>query len=51
MSRILGEVLEANKRYAEQFGDKGLQVMLENIVADETGHFEETERMLKEWPA
>ena len=58
---MLAAVLEAERqpmhdytkraRQAEQFGDKGLQVMLENIVADETGHFEETERMLKEWPA
>ena len=57
---MLAAVLEAERqarndytkraRQAEQFGDKGLQVMLENIVADETGHFEETERMLKEWP-
>ena len=36
-------------RQAEAFGDKGLQVQLENIVADETGHFEETERILEEW--
>lgn len=37
-------------KQAETFGDKGLQVQLENIISDETGHFEETERMLKEWP-
>lgn len=37
-------------RQAEEMGDKGLQVQLENIVSDETGHFEETERILKEWP-
>jgi bacterioferritin len=37
-------------RQAEAFGDKGLQVLLENIVADESGHFEETERILREWP-
>jgi len=57
---MLAAVLEAERqakhdytkraRQAEAFGDKGLQVMLENIVADETGHFEETERMLREWP-
>ncbi len=35
---------------ANQFGDKGLQVQLENIVADETNHLEETERILREWP-
>ena len=37
-------------RQAEVFGDKGLQVQLENIVADESGHYEETERILREWP-
>lgn len=37
-------------KQAEAFGDKGLQVQLENIVSDETGHFEETERMLRDWP-
>lgn len=34
---------------AEEFGDKGLTVELENIVSDETGHAEETERMLRDW--
>lgn len=35
---------------AEQFGDKGLVVQLEDMVRDETGHSEETERMLRDWP-
>ena len=57
---MLEAVLEAERRaradytkrakQAEAFGDKGLQVQLENIVSDETGHFEEVERMLREWP-
>ena len=57
---MLLAVLEAEKRaradytkrarQAEAFGDKGLQVQLENIVADESGHFEETERILRDWP-
>ncbi|MCB0061344.1 MAG: ferritin-like domain-containing protein [Caldilineaceae bacterium] len=34
---------------AEEFGDKGLVVKLEDIVADETGHAEETERILRDW--
>ena len=38
-------------KQAEAFGDKALQVQLENIVADESGHFEETERILREWPS
>ncbi len=37
-------------REAEEFGDKGLVVQLEDIVRDESGHSEETERMLRDWP-
>lgn len=57
---MLVAVLEAERRaradytrrakQAESFGDKGLQVQLENIVADESGHFEDTERILRDWP-
>jgi bacterioferritin len=36
---------------AEQVGDVGLKVQLENQIADETGHAEETERILRDWPA
>ena len=53
-------VLEAEKRavadytkrakQAEEFGDKGLVVALEDIVNDETGHKEEVERLLRDWP-
>lgn len=35
---------------AEEFGDKGLAVQLENMVFDESGHAEETARILKDWP-
>jgi bacterioferritin len=31
-------------------GDKGLQVQLENMVSDESGHADETARILAEWP-
>ena len=58
---MLQAVIDAEKRaradytkraqQAEAFGDKGLQVQLEDMVLDETGHFEETQRMLEEWPA
>jgi bacterioferritin len=47
---------EAKKNYtqrakdAEEFGDKGLVVQLEDMVRDESGHSEETERILKDWP-
>ena len=35
---------------AAESGDKGLQVQLENMVLDESGHAEETERILRDWP-
>jgi bacterioferritin len=37
-------------KQAEELGDKGLVVQLEDIVRDETGHLEETERLLRDWP-
>jgi bacterioferritin len=57
---MLEAVLEAERRAvsdyterateAEAFGDKGLVVQLEDMVRDESGHFDETERILKDWP-
>jgi bacterioferritin len=35
---------------AEAFGDKGLAVRLEDMVAEESTHAEETERILRDWP-
>jgi bacterioferritin len=35
---------------AEEFGDKGLVVQLEDMVRDESNHSEETERILRDWP-
>jgi len=35
---------------AEALGDKGLSVQLEDMVRDESGHSEETERILRDWP-
>jgi bacterioferritin len=37
-------------REAEEFGDKGLVVQLEDMVRDESRHSEETERILRDWP-
>jgi bacterioferritin len=37
-------------RQADEYGDKGLAVQLEDMVRDESGHSEETERILKDWP-
>lgn len=34
---------------AEEFGDKGLVVQLEDMIRDETGHKEEAEQMLRDW--
>jgi bacterioferritin len=57
---MLEAVLAAEKRAiadytqrakdAEAHGDKGLVVQLEDIINDETGHAEETERILRDWP-
>ena len=35
---------------ADEFGDKGLAVQLEDMVRDESNHAEETERILRDWP-
>src|SRR5690606_6818597 len=35
---------------ADAYGDKGLAVQLEDMVRDESGHSEETARMLRDWP-
>ncbi len=35
---------------ADEFGDKGLSVQLEDMIRDETGHSEETARILRDWP-
>jgi hypothetical protein len=34
---------------ARQAGDLGLAVQLENMVQDETTHFEETKKILADW--
>lgn len=34
---------------ADEFGDKGLTVQLEDMVRDETEHAEEIERILRDW--
>ena len=34
---------------ADEFGDVGLKVQLEDMVRDETQHAEETERILRDW--
>ena len=36
-------------RQADEYGDKGLAVQLEDMVRDETGHAEETQKLLKNW--
>ena len=40
----------ARAKEADEFGDKGLAVQLEDMVRDESGHSEETERILRDWP-
>ena len=56
LEQVLKAELKAGKDYtqraeeADAYGDKGLVVALEDIVRDEMGHSEETERMLRDWP-
>jgi bacterioferritin len=56
LQAVLEAELQAGKDYtqrakeAEEFGDKGVVVQLEDMVRDETGHSEETERILRDWP-
>lgn len=56
LEHILAAELEATKNYtqraeeADEFGDKGLAVQLEDMVRDESGHSEETQRILTDWP-
>lgn len=35
---------------AEDLGHKALAIQLEDLIADENGHAEETERILRDWP-
>lgn len=56
LQAILAAEREAVERYtqrareADEYGDKGLAVQLEDMVRDESSHAEETERMLTDWP-
>jgi len=56
LEAVLAAERRATKDYtqraldAETFGDKGLMVQLEDMVRDESGHSEETERILRDWP-
>ncbi len=56
LERVLDAERQALAAYAERaqqadaYGDKGLAVQLEDMVRDESGHAEETERILTDWP-
>ncbi len=56
LEAVLAAEVQAGKDYtlraqeAESFGDKGLAVQLEDMIRDEMGHSEESERMLRNWP-
>ncbi|HMQ54951.1 MAG TPA: ferritin-like domain-containing protein, partial [Anaerolineae bacterium] len=56
LEAVLAAELQAGQDYtkraeeAEEYGDKGLVVQLEDMVRDESGHSEETERILRDWP-
>ena len=40
---------KARAEQAAAYGDKGLATHLETIVEDETGHYEDTEKILRGW--
>ena len=56
---MLERVVEAEKKaingyterseQAREAGEVGLAVQLENMIVDETGHYEETKKLLDEW--
>mgnify|MGYP003603778258 CR=1 FL=1 len=56
LEAVLAAERRATRDYTQRaeeaiaYGDKGLQVQLEDMVLDESGHAEETERILREWP-
>lgn len=56
LQAVLDAERKATKDYtqrakeADEYGDKGLAVQLEDMVRDESGHSEETERILRDWP-
>ena len=56
LEAVLAAEMKAGKDYtkraeeADEYGDKGLVVALEDMVRDELGHSEETERILRNWP-
>ena len=56
LEAVLAAEKQATKDYterakeAEAAGEKGLAVQLEDMVRDESGHSEETERILRDWP-
>ncbi|MCB0834212.1 MAG: ferritin-like domain-containing protein [Bacteroidetes bacterium] len=55
LEAILEAERQATKDYAQRakeadaMGEKGLSVQLEDMVRDESGHSEETERILRDW--
>jgi len=56
LEAVLAAERQATKDYtqraieADELGDKGMAVQLEDMVRDESGHSEETERILRDWP-
>ncbi len=48
--RKAGQDYAQRAEEAEAYGDRGLMVQLDDMTRDETGHAEETERILRDWP-
>ena len=57
LEAVLAAERQATKDYtqraieADELGDKGMAVQLEDMVRDETSHFEEIDRILRDWSA
>ena len=55
LERVLEAELKAIKGYSERTeqaraaGQIGLAIQLEDMIVDETGHYEETQKLLDEW--
>ncbi|MFQ5797402.1 MAG: bacterioferritin [Bacteroidota bacterium] len=43
------ETYKKRAQQAEEYGDLGLKVKIEEIIAEETGHVEQIERILRGW--
>lgn len=48
--RAIVERYVQRRSEAEEYGDYGLMIQLEDMIRDESNHAEEVERILRDWP-